>query len=316
MPLGHNVDINNPKVDVLLATYEGEKFLEEQIDSILAQSHTNMRIIIRDDASQDMTPNIIQKYTERYPEKIMFIQGKGRIGVKANFSKLMEYSSASYIMFSDQDDIWMPKKIEKTLSCMRAMELEYGNHPFLVHTDLVVVDECLKILNRSFWKYAHIKPIHEETLNRLLSQNVVTGCTMMANRPLIEIAKPIPEEAFMHDWWMALTAAAFGKIGVINEPTMYYRQHKQNALGAQKFGSLRNLTNGFQKLMNNDMRKFQQASAFYHRYHDLFDVSYRNILKAFLEIQRRSWAKKRYVIYKHGFFKQGLLRNIADFVFG
>lgn len=310
------MNIINPKVDILLATCDGEKFLSEQIDSILTQSYTNIRIIIRDDASQDKTSLIMQEYMKIYPEKILFIQGKERIGVKANFSKLIESSTAPYIMFSDQDDIWMPQKIEKTLLHLCAMENKYGNHPFLVHTDLVVVDEYLEILNHSFWKYANIKPTHEEMLNRLLSQNVVTGCTMMANRLMIEIAKPIPEEAFMHDWWMALTAAAFGKIGVVNEPTMYYRQHGKNALGAQKFGSLRNLANGFRKLKNHDVRKFQQAANFYHRYHDLFDSFHRNIMEAFLDLQRRSWMEKRYAIYKHGFFKQGFLRNVADFVLG
>lgn len=304
------------KVDILLATCEGEKFLAEQLDSIMTQSYADFRILIRDDASQDKTPHIVQEYAKRFPDKIVFIQGKERLGVKANFSKLMEHSSAQYALFSDQDDIWMPKKIEKTLSCMNSLEIKYGNHPFLVHSDLVVVNEQLKILNRSFWKYAHLKPMHEETLNRLLNQNVVTGCTMMANRLMIELAKPIPEEAFMHDWWMALSAAAFGKIGILHEPTLYYRQHGKNALGASRFGSLKNLASRFQKLLHNDVRKFQQASTFYHRYHDLFEPMQRKMLQAFLDLQRHSWMQKRYAIYKHGFFKQGLLRNIADFMLG
>ncbi len=305
-----------PKVDILLATCEGEKFLAQQLDSILSQTHTNIRIIIRDDASKDKTLLIIQEYAARYPEKIQYIHGKERVGVKANFSALMESSTASYVMFSDQDDVWMPQKIEKTLKHMLSLELNDRNHPFLVHTDLVVVDEHLNILNPSFWKYANLKPAHDESLNRLLSQNVVTGCTMMVNRLLIELAKPIPEETFMHDWWLALTAAAFGKIGVLDEPTMYYRQHGKNALGAQRFGSLRNLKNKLKKLINRDVRKFQQASVFYHRYHDLFDPFHRSTVKAFLNLQRLSWIQKRVEIYKHGFFKQGLLRNIADFVLG
>lgn len=304
------------KVDILLATCEGEKFLAEQLDSILSQTYPHIRIIIRDDASKDKTPLIAQEYAKNHPGKILFIQNNEREGVKFNFSKLMDLASAPYIMFSDQDDVWMLNKVEATLLHMRFMEQSYGNHPFLVHTDLVVVDEHLKIINQSFWKYANLKPMNEETINRLLSQNVVTGCTMMANRLLIELAKPIPDEAFMHDWWLALTAAAFGKIGVINEPSLYYRQHGKNALGAQKFGSLKNLANSFQKLMNHDVRKFQQASIFYHRYYELFEPKQKNIVKAFLDLQRSSWKQKRLAIYKHGFFKQGLLRNVADFIFG
>lgn len=307
------------KVDILLATCDGEKFLEEQIESLLTQTYHDTRIIIRDDASLDRTPEIIQRYKAYNPEKFVILsssQTRERVGVKVNFSKLMEFSSAPYIMFSDQDDVWMPNKIEKTLSVMQAMELQYGDHPFLVHTDLVVVNEHLKILNRSFWKYSHLQPNSGNVLNRLLNQNVVTGCTMMINRLMIELAKPVPEEAFMHDWWMALVAASFGKIGVIDEPTLYYRQHGNNALGAQKFGSLRNLRNRFQKLMNQEVRKFQQAATFYHRYHDLFDPFCRVLIEAFLTLPRKTWMQKRYTIYKHGFFKQGLLRNIADFMLG
>lgn len=304
------------KVDILLATCDGEKFLKEQLDSILNQSYTNLRIIIRDDASQDSTSTIIQEFTKSYPDKIVFIQGRERLGVKANFSKLMDVSSAPYIMFSDQDDIWMPNKIEKTLSHMLAMEAKEGNHPFLVHTDLVVVDEQMKMMNRSFWKYANIRPVHEETFNRLLSQNVVTGCTVMVNRLMIELSRPIPQEAFMHDWWMALTAAVFGKIGVLDEPTIYYRQHGKNALGAQKFGSLKNFKDSFHKLKTHNVRKFQQVAHFYHRYYELFEPHQSSVIKTFLNLQRSSWMQKRYLIYKHRFFKQGILRNLAEFVFG
>jgi glycosyltransferase involved in cell wall biosynthesis len=303
-------------VDILLATCEGERFIEEQLGSILSQTYAPLRLIVRDDASQDKTPEILQSYAKRYPDKILFFSSRERSGVKLNFSKLMELSSAPYIMFSDQDDVWMPHKVEKTLEHMRLMEQQYGNHPFLVHTDLVVVDENLRDLHPSFWKYVRIKPIQDESLNRLLSQNVITGCTMMVNRLLLELAKPIPQETFMHDWWIALTAAAFGKIGVIQEPTIYYRQHGNNALGAQKFGSLGNLKNNFRKLMKHDVRKFQQAATFYHRYHDLFSARHRALVKAFIDLQRKSWTQKRVEIYRHGFFKQGLLRNVADFVLG
>lgn len=304
------------RVDILLATCNGEKFLAEQLDSILNQTYTNFRIIIRDDASQDKTVPIIQEYTQRFPKKILFIQGHERLGAKNNFSKLMEISSAPYVLFSDQDDIWLPHKVEKTLLAMQNMEKKHGSNPFLVHTDLTVVDEHQKIKHLSFWKYAHLNPLHGMTLNRLLNQNVVTGCTMMANRLLIELSRPIPQEAFMHDWWIALAASVFGKIDVLHESTIHYRQHGKNALGAQKFGSLKNVLNGIRKLANKDVRKFQQASTFFHRYHELLDVEHKSMLKSFLNLQRLSWLQKRHEIYRNGFYKQGLLRNIADFMFG
>lgn len=304
------------RVDILLATCNGERYLVEQLESLLAQTYTNTRILIRDDASKDQTPQIIRDYQKKYPGKILSFPGKERLGVRGNFSQLMEFSSSPYVMFSDQDDIWLPHKIEKTLFKLQSLEEVYGNHPYLVHSDLVVVDERLKVLDHSFWKYANLNPAHGCTLNRLLNQNVVTGCTMMVNRLMIELAKPIPPEAFMHDWWMALTAAAFGKIDFLVEPTIHYRQHQKNTLGAQKFGGLHSLSNSFKKLMSKDIRKFHQAHIFYHRYHDLLDHSHKNIMKAFLDLQRANWMMKRYAIYKHGFYKQGFLRKLADFVLG
>src|SRR5260221_9001719 len=108
------------KIDILLATYDGEKYLKQQLDSLLAQTYENIRIIIRDDASQDGTKEIIQEYGKRYPNKIYPLFGKERLGVKANFSKLMEVSSSPYVMFADQDDIWMSSKVEQTLACMHS----------------------------------------------------------------------------------------------------------------------------------------------------------------------------------------------------
>lgn len=305
-----------PRIDILLATCNGEKFLSEQIESILHQSYSNIRLIIRDDASDDSTQAIIHEYIQKYPDKILFFLGKERVGVQANFSKLMESSSSPYIMFSDQDDVWMLHKVKVTLDKMLHLEAVYGFHPYLVHSDLVVVDENLKNMHGSFWKYINIKPTKTFSINRLLNQNVVTGCTMMINRLMIELARPIPKEAFMHDWWLALVASAFGKIAVINEPTIYYRQHGKNALGAQKFGSARNLSLSFKKLTHQQVRKFHQASTFYHRYNELFDSEHRCLMKAFLNLQRASWFQKRKTILKHGFYKQGFLRNIADFLLG
>lgn len=305
-----------PRVDILLATYNGERFLSQQIESILQQTYSNFRLIIRDDGSKDGTLQIIHDFIKKDPKRILLIPTRETLGAKSNFSKLMEYSSAPYVMFSDQDDVWMPHKVELTLQHMLDLEKKHGLHPFLVHSDLVVVNENLKEIHSSFWRYANINPHKALTVNRLLSQNVVTGCTMMVNHLMVDLARPIPPEAFMHDWWIALTAAAFGKIAIVEEPTMYYRQHAKNALGAQKFGSWKNLKVNFQKLLNNNVRKFQQAATFYHTYHALFDSHHRELTRSFLNLQRGSWIQKRRLILKYGFYKQGLLRNVADLLFG
>lgn len=307
---------SNPKIDILLAVCNGEKYLEEQINSLLQQTYSNIHVIIRDDLSNDSSQAIIETYQKQYPSKIEVIQGKERVGVKENFSQLMNASNAPYIMFCDQDDVWFPHKVMDTIETMLYLEKNYGEQPYLVHANLNVVDEKLNLIHESFWDYVKIYPLKSKGFNKLLNQNVVTGCTVMINRLLLEVAKPIPKQCFMHDWWLALTAAAFGKIEVIDRTLIYYRQHSNNSLGAQKFAKWSKLKIQFQKLMNRDVRKFEQASIFYHRYNELFDTKQREVLKTFLKLNRQSWLKKRWMIYRQGFYKQGFLRNLADFILG
>ena len=129
-------------VDILLATYQGERFLDAQIESILAQTYPHFHLIVRDDASNDHTPKIIQQWAKKHALKITVLPSNRRLGVKGNFTELMMHSTAPYAMFSDQDDIWLPHKIEITLALMKEREHLFGSHvPLAIHTDLKVVDE-------------------------------------------------------------------------------------------------------------------------------------------------------------------------------
>ena len=307
---------NHHKVDILLATYEGERFIKEQLDSLFNQTHKNFHIYVRDDLSKDKTVSIVEDFIEKYPQKITLLKSSARLGVKANFSSLMNVSNAPYVMFCDQDDVWLPNKIEKTLDRMIELEVVHKQKPLLVHTDLAVVDENLKIKNRSFWNYIHVKPSNGHSFNRLLSQNVVTGCTVMVNRLLVEIARPIPNECFMHDWWLALVASAFGRVAIINESLMLYRQHGKNTLGAKKFGHLGRIKEQIAKIRKGHLRNMNQALHFYHRYHEMLEKNDKTILKNFIMLSKLSWAKKRWMILKCGFYKEGFLRDFADFILG
>ena len=138
-------------------------------------------------------------------------------------------------MFCDQDDVWNNDKIEKTYKKMQELEKLYGDSiPLLAHTDLEVVNEKLETLSFSMWKSEHINP-RANTLNKLLMQNTITGCTMMINRTLAMKSLSISSKAIMHDWWIGLVATAFGKIGFIEESTMRYRQHGRNDTGAKNY---------------------------------------------------------------------------------
>lgn len=156
-------------VDILLATYNGEKFVADQIRSILEQTYKNVRLIIRDDGSTDGTRAILEFFSRQYPEKIIVLPQEHNLGIRGNFSKLMEHAKADYIMFSDQDDIWLPEKITKTLDKMKQVEKEHGpKRPILVHTDLIVTDKNLNTLHQSYWILSRLRPTRCRSLSKML----------------------------------------------------------------------------------------------------------------------------------------------------
>lgn len=322
------MDQNLEKIDVLMATYNGEKYIETQIQSLLNQTDQNFCLYICDDHSKDNTKAIIEKYAKDYPEKIKIIVSEKNLGAIQNFSFLlnhsMNHSKADYVMFADQDDIWMKDKIEKSLAKMKHLEKVHGKDlPLLVHTDLTVVDQNLNILGQSFWKYTHLKPFSFHTTNRFLVQNVVTGCTMMLNRQLCQLSLPVPNEALMHDWWIALTAATFGKIGIVNEPTILYRQHGSNTLGAKKFKLFKTLKDGFiaycnkDRTLQNKMNARQaQAKVFFERFKTQLNRNEQLMFIDYLNFQNSSFLKKRLIVIKHGFYRSEWAINCALFVMG
>lgn len=225
-----------PQVQVLLATYNGGRFLREQIESILSQTYENIHIVARDDGSSDETPAILEEYARRFPLRFKLLQpDSANRGVVANFVCLMKAVTANHICFADQDDVWLPNKIETSYQAMTHLqERSHPGTPLLVFSDLVVVDDNLELLYSSFWSCMGIDPERVHRINRLLGRGVVTGCTMMINRKLLERSTPIPEGVCLHDRWIALVACAMGKADFIREPLVRYRQHSSNAVGIGK----------------------------------------------------------------------------------
>ena len=218
------------KVDILLATYNGEKYLREQIDSILNQTHTEFRLLISDDGSTDGTREILKEYKEKDGRIYVFFQ-ENNLGVVKNFEFLLEKVEAKYYMFSDQDDIWKETKIEKSLN-----KIEEGFD--LVYSDLEVVDENLNVTYSSYWKlkgiYNKIKKYNN--FESLYLNNFITGCTMISKKELINSFMPLPNTSkfVLHDYWISLIISQNGKIAYIEEPLIKYRQHKNNKVGSKK----------------------------------------------------------------------------------
>lgn len=298
----------------MLAVFDGEKYLKEQLESILNQTVKNIKIIIRDDGSRDNSPQIIDDYCNKYPQIISKLDGAPTGSAKQNFAELLKNCNSDYIMFCDQDDVWLPEKIEKTLEAMKKAE-HGGKTPVLVHTDLKVVDQSLNVISPSFFKFQ--KLIQDDiTLPKLLVQNYVTGCTVMINRALQEKCGLIPKGCIMHDWWLALVAILFGELVCISEPTMLYRQHSDNQVGAKASYGIAFIK---RKLATLDMVRYNynatysQAKALLDSYGNLLNENVKEIIDVYCQMPKMNKFKKIRAMQKFGFEKCTLLRVVGQY---
>jgi len=302
-------------LEILMAAYNSEHFIGEQIESILNQTYKDWILIIRDDGSSDSTWEIAQKYALQYPNRIKLIKGENSGSAANNFFMLLNQANSDYVMFCDNDDVWLPDKIRKTMDKMCEMERRLGkDKPILVHTDLSIVDAHLNVIADSFFSYQKLNPSCNE-LNHLLVQNIVTGCTMMVNRSLVKKALPQPKYSVMHDWWLALVAAAFGEIGYVNEATILYRQHNSNVVGAKRSGSLKyavkRLTD-LDKLKREIKALFLQASEFLVRYRGNMSLSTISMLEDFVSVPTLGLWDRFRIFNRYHIWKTGFIRKIGQ----
>jgi hypothetical protein len=241
----------SPTVHLICPVHNGARFLGEFLHSLAAQTHTDWRLWVLDDASRDDSAALVRAYAAADPRVVLLEptaaphagvtsasataapNAPTPRGAAAAFAWLWDAlpPDADYVMFADQDDVWLPGKIAQALEAMRAAESEHAG-PVLVHTDAVVVDATLRQIAPSFWRYAQITP-EPATLQRFVVHNVVTGNTVLLNRALRDRVGRIPAAAAMHDWWVACVAAAFGRVVAVPTPSVWYRQHGANTVGAR-----------------------------------------------------------------------------------
>ena len=238
-------------IAILMATYNGEKYLREQIDSIMSQSSRQWHLYIHDDGSKDGTVELLNDYANKYPELITVMGYPSQGGALQNFMSLLERVEADYYMFSDQDDVWHQDKIKKEIERMNNEESAHANKvPIIVYSDLIVVDAKLNKIADSFLAYSGIHPEFLTTFNELAASNLTTGCTMLFNHAVKEVVRHPFTAATMHDAWITLcTVKANGILAYISEPLIDYRQHGGNTLGAVSIKTL-TLSYRFQHLKN------------------------------------------------------------------
>lgn len=306
--------------DILLATYNGEKYIKKQLESLVAQSDSEWRLYIHDDGSDDDTVKIIKEFKELHPKREIHLieDGIHAGGAKNNFRHLLKYTDSEYIMFCDQDDVWKPEKVEVTLEEMKKAEAESGKKcPVLVHGDAMVFDDDKEQELGLMSRYQSLEP-ERDKFSDVLVQGNVTGCTMMINRALLEVCREIPEEAIMHDWWISLAAAAFGKIYFIKEPLIYYCQHGDNTVGAKKVNSpgyvfKRVLCGG--DIKSSLKKTYEQAKAFKNCFYGKLSSENAGVLDDYIRLETASKPQKVKILFKRGFTKSGLLRKMAYWIY-
>ncbi|HEL2459968.1 glycosyltransferase family 2 protein [Streptococcus suis] len=295
------------KVNILMSTYNGQQFLAEQIRSIQEQAYTDWTLFIRDDGSSDNTKEILKDF-ERQDSRIHLIDSdkSDNLGVIKSFHKLVNHDRADYYFFSDQDDVWLPNKLE--LSLNEAQNYP-ANLPLMVYMDLKVVNQDLEIMTESMVKsqshHANTELVQE------LTENTVTGGVAMINHTLAEMWQET-DDILMHDWYLALLASAFGNLVFIDQPGELYRQHSDNVLGA------RTLSKRFKKWIRPhilfavywDLIKNSQKQA-RHLLQMPLSQSNRELIEAFVTIMDKPMLERFRILRKYGLRKNKTFHTLV-----
>lgn len=207
-------------ISVALAAYEGERYIEEQLRSILPQLGKEDEVIVSDDKPGGMTEKIVRRLAEE-DARVRYAEGPGK-GVAANFINAIRHCKGDKIFLADQDDVWLPDKVQRVTEA-------FENGASLVLHNAYVTDEELQITHPSFFALRGSKPglVHN------LIKNSYMGCCMAFDRKLLKKIMPMPKAVPMHDQWIGLIAEIYGKPVFLDVPLLYYRRHEGNVTGGR-----------------------------------------------------------------------------------
>jgi glycosyltransferase involved in cell wall biosynthesis len=311
----------NLSVSILLATFNGASFLKDQIESILVQDYNDWLLFVSDDGSVDGTIKIIEEYRKKYKDKIILIKNTHCYGnARDNFFNLLLNVSGELFFFCDQDDCWEKNKLSNLIEAYSALSENEKKKPILIHSDLMVVDENMNMLAKSFFKLSNINP-YKDKLRNIIVQNIVTGCTMMINKQLKDMIFPykdLNKQIIMHDWFCALVASAFGKIICINKPLVKYRQHNNNSIGAKNVREIKYLLNRIKSssiIKANIESTQKQAEIFCRMYESKLSFTDRKVINGYASIKKLIKICRIFFIVRNSFLKNSLFRIIEQIIY-
>lgn len=305
-------------VAILLATYNGERYIAEQLESIGGQTYRDWHLFVSDDGSSDGTLRVVEGFRSQNPDKVTIVSRGHRMGgAKENFFHLMRVVPRGFkaYCFCDQDDRWLPEKIEKTLAALEEIGSESGDCPCLAFCDARVVDADLGLIDSSFVSFTDVDPT-ATSLSELLVQNPISGAEVMVNERALELAsRPFNLEGIdMHDQWLGLAVSAFGKIKFVDEALFEYRQHGDNEVGAKKMGMGSIISKA--RIAKSSLRKKEsQALRFVEEYHDFLTHPQILLLEGFATIGKQSKLARIRFLRRNGIRMNGLLRNMGLYVY-
>lgn len=309
--------MNEPTVDIVMATYNGADFIVEQVESIQRQSYKNWRLLISDDCSTDGTLNIVKSISIS-DNRIKLISSDVKYGgAMPNFLQALKKSDSPYFMFCDQDDIWLEDKIKISVEHIARLENTSGAaKPIFVSSDMKIVDDNVNLLSSSFMSYENFGT-GDTSLSHVLVENNVPGCTIIGNATLRKWLNLCTsyDGLIMHDWLVNLICKCAGNSSFINESTSLYRQHSGQEVGSHKF-SLIKLVSGFNLLNSRNywssVRK--NAEAFLKTYQDYLPNESIEVVEDFIDMFDLNPINRIICAYSNGYLPSGFSRRLGQII--
>lgn len=305
-------------IEVVMATYNGARWLSEQLESIAGQTLPVDSVLVRDDGSSDSTLAVLERAKGNGLPVRVISPGGARLGAAANFDCILQKSQADYVFLADQDDYWDPLRASRMMAAMRRAEAANPGEPVLVFGRMLLMDESGALLDKDLWVFRRMDPKRMSRFRACYQSGGIPGCAMLLNRALLKKALPVPEQAVMHDFWMQLVATAFGQVVYVENATTVYRLHESNAVGlidssarALLGWALKRPLISLRHVRTHLARSQAQAEVFLTRYGAELSHDYKRELAAYVALKGQPYLQRKAIALRHRWHRAGVLRTMA-----